>query len=104
QADRQAEALESAAKAMALDPADPYAAAARARVHQAAGRGGEALADYERAMRLGGGILVRAYQRGLKDARLYAGALDGRVGPQMREAFAKCAADPRCDPAPRDER
>ena len=62
----------------------------RAHVVAALGRPQEALAEFERAIELGGADLVRAYQDALAKHGHYRDAADGVYGPQVRAALVAC--------------
>ncbi len=56
----------------------------------AARRRGEALAEFERAMRVGGSDRVRKHQEALAKHGYYRGAVDGPYGPQSRASLVAC--------------
>ena len=62
----------------------------RAHVLAALGRRGEALAEFERVMQMGGANWVRSYQGALADHGYYRGAIDGAYGAGTRAALVAC--------------
>ena len=84
---------ESAARrSLELDPDDPVALDTRAHVHIALGNGDLALADFERAMTVGGAEIVRLLHRSLQDLGYDAGPAQDTSTPQLRSALAACIA------------
>jgi tetratricopeptide (TPR) repeat protein len=61
-----------------------------AHVLAALGRPGEALAEFERVVELGGVNWVRNYQEALIEHGYYRGAIDGTYGQQTRAALVAC--------------
>jgi tetratricopeptide (TPR) repeat protein len=90
-------------RSLALDSMSPHSYDTRAHIMQAAGNTVAAMADYDRAMFLGGLRMVRLYQCGLAAAGLYKGKPDGQTSPELRSAFLQCVALLTCDPLPPDE-
>jgi tetratricopeptide (TPR) repeat protein len=87
---RNAEALADVDRSLSLDPGEPATIDTRAHVLAALGRPQEALAEFERAIELGGADLVRAYQDALAKHGYYRDAADGVYGPQVRVALVAC--------------
>jgi hypothetical protein len=54
-------------------------------------------------MRFGGERMIRLYQCGLTQLRLYSGATDGVYTPELRRAMQLCVLSADCDPLPPDE-
>jgi tetratricopeptide (TPR) repeat protein len=90
-------------RSLALDSMSAHSYDTRAHIMQASGNTGAAMADYDRAMFLGGLKMVKLYQCGLAAAGLYKGQADGRTSPELRAAFLQCVASLTCDPLPPDE-
>lgn len=90
-------------RALALDPTSSHALDTRAHIRQALGDAAGAVADYRRAMHMGGERLVKLYQCGLQAARLYDGEIDGRVTSALIRALESCVEAAGCDPLPADE-
>jgi hypothetical protein len=63
----------------------------------------DALHDYDQAMFFGGSRMIRLYQCGLTEARLYKGEIDGTWRPELAQALERCVHDSTCDPLPADE-
>jgi tetratricopeptide (TPR) repeat protein len=95
--------LNDVERSLALDSMSPHSYDTRAHIMQAAGNTVAAMADYDRAMFLGGLRMVRLYQCGLATAGLYKGKPDGQTSPELRSAFLQCVAQLTCDPLPPDE-
>lgn len=98
-----AQGLNDVERSLALDSMSPHSYDTRAHIMQAAGQTVAAMADYDRAMFLGGLRMVRLYQCGLAAAGLYKGKPDGQTSPELRSAFLQCVAQLTCDPLPPDE-
>ena len=90
-------------KSLELSPTSPHTLDTRAHIRQALGDPAGALRDYNKAMWYGGARMIKLYQCGLTEARLYEGELDGIWRPELTEALEKCVRDKRCDPLPADE-
>lgn len=86
-----------------LDPTSPHALDTRAHIRQWYGDRPGALRDYEAAMRFGGVRMVKLYQCGLAQNKLYDGEMDGIYTPVMRRAMQQCLEISGCDPLPPDE-
>ncbi len=84
------EALGDVDGALSLAPGYPHVIDTRAHVLAALGRQSEALAEFERAIELGGADQVRDYQEALAKHGYYAGANDGVYGPEVRAALVAC--------------
>jgi tetratricopeptide (TPR) repeat protein len=90
-------------KSLQLSPTSPHALDTRAHIRQSMGDHVAALRDYEKAMWYGGPRMIKLYQCGLTEARLYTGEVDGVWRPELGEALQKCVRDKTCDPLPADE-
>jgi tetratricopeptide (TPR) repeat protein len=90
-------------KSLQLSPTSPHALDTRAHIRQAMGDPASALRDYDKAMWYGGARMIKLYQCGLTEARLYNGEIDGNWRPELTEALKKCVRDKNCDPLPADE-
>ena len=90
-------------KSLQLSPTSPHALDTRAHIRQAMGDPAGALRDYDKAMWYGGARMIKLYQCGLTEARLYDGEIDGNWRPELTEALKKCVRDRNCDPLPADE-
>jgi tetratricopeptide (TPR) repeat protein len=90
-------------KSLQLSPGSPHALDTRAHIHQTLGRLDEALRDYDKAMFFGGARMIKLYQCGLTEARLYTGEIDGTWRPELTQALEQCVRDKACDPLPADE-
>jgi tetratricopeptide (TPR) repeat protein len=90
-------------KSLELSPTSPHTLDTRAHIRQALGDTKAALRDYDRAMWYGGARMIKLYQCGLTEARLYTGEIDGTWRPELTRALEKCVLDKACDPLPADE-
>jgi tetratricopeptide (TPR) repeat protein len=90
-------------RSLQLSPTSPHTLDTRAHIRQALGDPVGALSDYDRAMWYGGARMIKLYQCGLTEARLYDGEIDGTWRPELAEALQKCVRDKTCDPLPADE-
>jgi Tfp pilus assembly protein PilF len=90
-------------KSLELSPTSPHTLDTRAHIRQALGDPQGALRDYDKAMWYGGARMIKLYQCGLTEARLYTGEIDGNWRPELTEALEKCVRDKGCDPLPADE-
>jgi tetratricopeptide (TPR) repeat protein len=90
-------------KSLQLSPASPHALDTRAHIRQALGDPQGALNDYDKAMWHGGARMIKLYQCGLTEARLYTGEIDGAWRPELMQALELCVRDKGCDPLPADE-
>lgn len=90
-------------KSLQLDPTSPHAYDTRAHVRQWQNRPKEALADYKRAMHLGGPRMVKLYQCGLQANGLFLGPVTGILTEQLDLALKECVKSTKCDPLPPDE-
>ena len=90
-------------KSLELSPTSPHTLDTRAHIRQALGDPKAALRDYDRAMWFGGARMIKLYQCGLTEARLYTGEIDGTWRPELTQALEKCVLDKGCDPLPADE-
>ena len=90
-------------KSLQLSPTSPHALDTRAHIRQAMGDIRGALQDYDAAIWYGGPRMIKLYQCGLTEARLYNGEIDGIWRPELKEAMEQCVRDRNCDPLPADE-
>jgi tetratricopeptide (TPR) repeat protein len=90
-------------KSLQLSPTSPHALDTRAHIRQTLGDPKGALGDYDKAMWHGGARMIKLYQCGLTEARLYTGEIDGTWRPELASALEKCVLDKACDPLPADE-
>jgi tetratricopeptide (TPR) repeat protein len=90
-------------RSLQLSPTSPHTLDTRAHIRQALGDPVGALSDYDRAMWYGGARMIKLYQCGLTEARLYEGEIDGTWRPELTEALQKCVRNKACDPLPADE-
>jgi tetratricopeptide (TPR) repeat protein len=90
-------------RSLQLSPTSPHTLDTRAHIRQALGDPVGALRDYDSAMWYGGARMIKLYQCGLTEARLYDGEIDGTWRPELSEAMQKCVRDKACDPLPADE-
>lgn len=97
------QALPDVELSLRLDPYSPHALDTRAHVKQWYGDRVGALRDYEAAMGFGGPRMIKLYQCGLAQNRLYEGELDGIYSLAVRRAMQKCMEISGCDPLPPDE-
>lgn len=97
------QALPDAEMSLLLDPTSPHALDTRAHIKQWYGDRVGALRDYEAAMRFGGTRMIKLYQCGLAQNKLYDGEMDGLYTPVMRRAMQVCLETAGCDPLPPDE-
>lgn len=97
------EGMPDVEKSLELSPTSPHTLDTRAHIHQALGNPEAALRDYERSMWFGGARMIKLYQCGLTEQRLYTGEIDGTWRPELSQAMQKCVTDKKCDPLPADE-
>jgi tetratricopeptide (TPR) repeat protein len=90
-------------KSLEISPTSPHALDTRAHIKQALGDPRGAMGDYDKAMWYGGARMIKLYQCGLTEQRLYTGEIDGTWRPELQAAFEKCVNDKGCDPLPADE-
>ena len=90
-------------RSLQLSPTSSHTLDTRAHIRQSMGDPKSALRDYEGAMWYGGARMIRLYQCGLTEARLYTGEIDGTWRPEVTQALEKCVHDKGCDPLPADE-
>jgi tetratricopeptide (TPR) repeat protein len=95
--------LEDVERSLQLSPTSPNTLDTRAHIYQTLGRLREALQDYEQAIFYGGSRMIKLYQCGLTEARVYTGEIDGTWRPELREALERCVHEKGCDPLPADE-
>jgi tetratricopeptide (TPR) repeat protein len=95
--------LADAERSLELGPTSPNTLDTRAHIFQTLGRLSEAMRDYDQAMYYGGARMIRLYQCGLTEARLYSGEIDGTWRPELARALEQCVQDKACDPLPADE-
>jgi tetratricopeptide (TPR) repeat protein len=97
------QALPDVEKSLQLDPRAAHSLDTRAHIRQLKGDPKGALHDYTKSMYFGGTEMIKLYQCGLTEARLYTGEIDGTWRPELTEAMEKCVRDKGCDPLPADE-
>jgi tetratricopeptide (TPR) repeat protein len=90
-------------RSLQLSPTSAHALDTRAHIRQALGDPRGAMNDYDSAMLHGGPRMIKLYQCGLTEARLYTGEIDGTRRPELMQAFEQCVRDKGCDPLPADE-
>ena len=90
-------------RSLQLSPTSPHALDTRAHIRQALGDPQSALRDYNKAMYFGGSRMIKLYQCGLTEARLYNGEIDGMWRQELQTALEQCVRDKTCDPLPADE-
>ena len=90
-------------RSLQLSPTSAHALDTRAHIRQALGDPKGALADSDRAMWHGGSRMIKLYQCGLTEARLYTGEIDGIWRTELTQALEQCVRDKACDPLPADE-
>lgn len=100
---RASDGMPDVEKSLELSPTSPHTLDTRAHIYQALGNQEAALRDYDRAMWYGGARMIKLYQCGLTEQRLYTGEIDGTWRPELTEALQKCVRDLKCDPLPADE-
>jgi len=77
-------------KAINFNPKHADAYHNRAVVYGKKGQYDRAIRNYEQAMRIGGSSEVKSYQRWLKKAGCYNGAIDGKYSSGTRAALKAC--------------
>jgi tetratricopeptide (TPR) repeat protein len=90
-------------RSLQLNPVAGHSLDTRAHIRQTMGDPKGALSDYTKAMFYGGMEMIKLYQCGLTEARLYDGRIDGVWRPELQSALEKCVPDLKCDPLPADE-
>ena len=90
-------------KSLQLNPMSEHTWDTRAHIRQMTGDLAGALADYERAVEIGGERMVKLYQCGLAEQGLYNGPRDGVYSGEVKTALETCVKDSKCDPLPADE-
>ena len=100
---RAATGLPDVERSLQLSPTSPHALDTRAHIRQAMGDPQGALKDYDRAMWYGGTRMIKLYQCGLTEARLYNGEIDGIWRPELKAGAGAVRAHKACDPLPADE-
>ena len=95
--------LPDAEKSLRLAPTAAHSLDTRAHIHQVLGDPKAALRDYTKAMFFGGADMIKLYQCGLTEARLYSGEIDGVWRREVQTALERCVLDRNCDPLPADE-
>ena len=98
-----ATALPDVEESLRLDPNAAYSLDTRAHIRQVQGDPKGALNDYTKAMYFGGLDMVKLYQCGLTEARLYEGRIDGIWRRELQDALEQCVQSTTCDPLPADE-
>jgi tetratricopeptide (TPR) repeat protein len=97
------EGLPDVERSLELSPTSAHSLDTRAHIKQALGDTKAALRDYDRAMWYGGARMIKLYQCGLTEQRLYTGEIDGTWRPEVTKALEQCVLDKACDPLPADE-
>ena len=98
---RPATGLPDVEKSLQLSPTSPHSLDTRAHIRQALGDPEGALRDYDKAMWFGGPRMIKLYQCGLTEARLYTGEIDGIWRRELQRRWrSACATRPatRCPP------
>lgn len=91
-------------KSLRLSPISGASYDTRAHIRQLMGNTEAAIGDYDLAMQFGGEHMIKMYQCGLTERRLYKGPTDGIWNPELRIALVQCVrSGPNCDPLPADE-
>jgi tetratricopeptide (TPR) repeat protein len=90
-------------KSLQLEPTAAHTLDTRAHIRQTLGDPKGALNDYTKAMFHGAPEMVKLYQCGLTEARLYEGRIDGIWRRELQTALEKCVVSRTCDPLPADE-
>jgi len=90
-------------RSLQLQPTSGNTLDTRAHIRQTMGDPKGALNDYTKAMFYGGAEMIKLYQCGLTEARLYEGRVDGIWRPELQTALERCVLDTKCDPLPADE-
>ena len=90
-------------RSLQLSPFSSHSLDTRAHIRQALGQPDGALADYNKAMWHGGKEMIRLYQCGLTEQRLYEGQIDGIWRQELQTALEQCVRNKSCDPLPADE-
>jgi tetratricopeptide (TPR) repeat protein len=90
-------------RSLALSPSSEHALDTRAHIRQSLGDPQGALRDYNSAMGYGGPRMIKLYQCGLTEQKLYTGEIDGIWRREVTEALEKCVRNKSCDPLPADE-
>jgi tetratricopeptide (TPR) repeat protein len=98
-----AEGLPDVERSLELSPTSAHSLDTRAHIKQALGDPKAALRDYDRAMWYGGARMIKLYQCGLTEQKLYSGEIDGTWRPEVTKALEQCVLDKACDPLPADE-
>jgi tetratricopeptide (TPR) repeat protein len=98
-----AEGLPDVEESLRLEPTAAYSLDTRAHIRQVMGDPKAALNDYTRAMYFGGVEMIKLYQCGLTEARLYEGRIDGIWNRELQGAIEQCVESRTCDPLPADE-
>ena len=75
----------------------------RAHIRQTMGNPQGALEDYDLAMQFGGDRMIKMYQCGLTEQKLYKGPVDGIWNPELKASLVQCVRSGDCDPLPADE-
>jgi tetratricopeptide (TPR) repeat protein len=96
-------ALPDVEKSLLLEPRAAHSLDTRAHIRQVKGDPKGALHDYTKAMYFGGQEMIKLYQCGLTEARLYEGRIDGIWRRELQEAMEQCVKSTSCDPLPADE-
>src|SRR5262245_47467995 len=86
-----------------VPPSSAHGLHTRAHIRQTSGDPQGALHDYDKARWHGGARMIKLYQCGLTEARLYNSEIDGNLRPELPQALEQCVHDKACDPLPADE-
>jgi tetratricopeptide (TPR) repeat protein len=97
------EGLPDVERSLELSPTSAHSLDTRAHIKQSLGDPKAALRDYDRAMWYGGARMIKLYQCGLTEQKLYTGEIDGTWRPEVTKALEQCVLDKACDPLPADE-
>lgn len=90
-------------KSLRLNPLSEHTWDTRAHIRQVMGDFAGALADYEKAVQIGGERMIKLYQCGLAEQGLYKGPRHGIYTGEVKTALETCSKDRNCDPLPVDE-
>ena len=90
------EGLPDVERSLELSPTSAHTLDTRAHIKQALGDPKAALRDYDRAMWYGGARMIKLYQCGLTEQKLYTGEIDGTWRPEVTKALEQCVLDKAC--------
>lgn len=100
---RAQQGLADVEKSLQLNPLSEHTWDTRAHIRQVVGDFAGALADYEKAIQIGGERMIKLYQCGLAEQGLYKGPRHGVYTGEVKTAMETCSKDRNCDPLPADE-